>query len=182
MGKVKGTIVVKIVKSLRGLRDPSVDPLPAGLGHYLTERVLSTNWYAEEDYLELMRALAGMLPNPGMDVWEWMGRDSARVDLEEIYKPLLRPNDPGGTLEKFDSFWSMRHDTGRVTVTVAGPGEAVVELADYSLISAEICRCVQGTIWQLLASSGASGIQVQKDSCRVRGAATCRWQVSWIDP
>ena len=182
MGKIKGTIVVKVVKSLRSLRNPAADPLPEGLSHYLTGRVLSTNWYPEEDYLELMRALVGMLPDPGMDIWAWMGRDSARVDLEEIYKPLLRASDPAATLQKFDNFWKMRHDTGSVAVTVTEPGRAVVELADYALAVAQICRSIQGTIWQLLASAGARSIQVRKDACRERGGPTCRWQANWTDP
>lgn len=182
MAKVKGTIVVKIVKSLRSLHEPTTELLPPGLQHYLDERVLPTTWYPEEDYLGLMRVLAGKLRDPGMDVWEWMGRESARLDLEEIYRSLLRERDPAGTLEKFESFWSLRHDSGEPKVTLHGPGRATVELAGYGLLSGEVCRSVTGSIWQLLSSAGAQGIQVREESCRVRGAPVCRWQASWTDP
>ena len=82
MGKVKGSILAKVVKALRAAGEEAREQVPENLRHYLEGRILSTTWHDEQDYLELISVLAELLPDPGMDVWEFMGRDSARTAPE----------------------------------------------------------------------------------------------------
>lgn len=182
LGKVKGTILVKVIKSLRSQREQAKKVLPEKLHHYLDERVLATAWFEEEDYLELMRALSKLLPDPGIPVWEFMGRESAREDFEDLYKSLVRENDPAATLKGFETLWDLRHDTGQVEIILEGPGKARIDLTDYALVSREICQSIQGHLWGTLHRGGAEEIELRKALCRARGDDQCRWEARWRDP
>jgi hypothetical protein len=182
MGQIKGTILSKVVRSLRKRRNEATPLVPPHLRHYLDERILSTTWHEEEDYFALMQVLAKLLvPPPGLDVWEYMGRDSAERDLGDVYKLMVRPGDPLATVSNLNTYWRMRHDTGRVNVTSQGPREAVVDISGYVLAGNDICRSLQGTIWQLLHTAGAKEIRIHKEQCRASGAEVCRWRARWAE-
>lgn len=180
MGKIKGSTFVKVVKSLRSQRQRALTLLPPHLHHFLTGVILPTTWHEEEDYLEMMKALAQLIEAPeGLDVWEFMGRTSAREDFEDVYKALITPGDPTTSLRAFKTHWRLRHDTGKVHIQHQAPTRAVVEIRDYALVSSEICRAVGGTLWQTLHQAGAQEIELRKELCRARGDELCRWQVGF---
>ncbi len=181
MGRIKGTVFVKVVKSLRSYGDKARDVLPSSHHHFLTSRILSTEWHDEGDYFELMRGLSKLLPPSDVEVWEFMGRDSARVDLEGIYKTLCRPGDVAGTLKNLTPFWTLRHDSGEMTVDIQDSGSATIELEGYALEEPEVCRSIAGTIWQFLDQAGARDFRVNQTACTAQGADRCTWQASWTD-
>lgn len=179
MANVKGSVFVKVVKSLRARRDRAEPLLPESLRHYLDKRILVSEWFPEEDYFEFMKVVAQLLPPPGMDVWEYLGRDAARVDYEGLYQSAVKGKSPERALRGVASLWPLRHDSGQVKIEAKGPGQATVELNGYAMVADELMRAVQGTLWQTLDSAGAKGITVTRTHSPSLGDLRCSWDVSW---
>ena len=60
MANAKGTLVVQAVRALRSNPDRARELLPPSLHSYLSERILVTQWYPEEEYYKLVKAVAAM--------------------------------------------------------------------------------------------------------------------------
>jgi hypothetical protein len=180
VGKIKGTVLITVIKFLRSRKEEGKKATPEHLHHYLESRILAANWYPEYDYLELLRATASLFdPGPGIDRWEELGRFAACSYIDEAYQILIRKGDAAGTLKNFGLLWELRHDTGKAEVTSLLPGTALIKIRDYILVDEELCRAIQGTIRGMLESAGIEGIQITKGLCRARGDELCAWQIQW---
>jgi len=179
---IKGTTMIHIVKFLRTRKEEARALLPERLRPYLQERLLPSAWYPEEDHIELCRALAKVLPDPGMDVYEFIGEFGARADLSGMYKHLLRPGDPAGTLQKGVVIWQTYHDTGLYRVALDGPSAAHVELVSFGAPTPEICLTLRGWNRSLLRMAGAKDVTVEETRCVHRGDVYCRWEIRWVNP
>ncbi|MDD9971331.1 MAG: DUF2378 family protein [Myxococcales bacterium] len=180
MGKLKGGILIEVVKFLRSRKEEARRLLRPELHSYLEDRVLASSWYDEQDYFELLEAVAKLYDAPdGVDPWVLMGRTGARSSLGSAYRSMVRVGDPETTLKQFPLLWEVRHDTGRARVAIDGPGEGRVWLRDYALVSHQICKAIQGTITELVHQSGARDIEVEKLQCRAAYAEACCWKLSW---
>jgi hypothetical protein len=182
-GKIKGTIVIEVVKFLRKYKEQARSIVPAHLQHYLSSRVLATSWHSEQDYLDLMRVVVKLRTTmlgvkPGLSAFEDAARDSSVAYFEGPYKALVRKGDPVRTLASLPALWRLRHDTGEFEVE-SGEGRARLQLHDYALVAREGCELVQGTLWGLMHHSGAKDIELAHTQCRARGNSTCEWQVAW---
>lgn len=182
MARVKGSSVLGAVKALRLKKDAARSHLDRSLHHYLEDRILISSWYPEEDLLGLLKALVRILPDPGMDIHEFMGLMSARVDLSGVYSNMLRPGDPARTLKRGSALWQSHHDTGRLEVRIASPEHAVVRLAGFALPSREICGTIKGWTRELITMAGGRDVVVMEDQCVVKGDPECRFEAGWHLP
>jgi hypothetical protein len=179
MAQIKGTAMLQCVKVLRAHRDAAKGLLPEELHPYLEKRIAISVWYPESDHLALIRAVGQIIGADRGDLWEFLGRASAKNDLTGVYRNMLKIGDTNATLRRGPALWQAYHDTGRVTVTWTGEHQAKVELADYGLPSLEMCGTFGGYYTELLHLSGAresSGVHI---ACRLDGAPACLWQVKW---
>jgi hypothetical protein len=179
MGKTKGTSLIRAVKTLRANKDEARKVLPERLHGYLEERILVSSWYPEEDAWELLRALAKIMPDTGMDNYEFMGRILAHDDLRGIYASLLREGDPAATLRRTAVTWGHYHDTGKETVLDLGDDHVVLEITGYDHPSRESCSTVKGWIHGLVTMAGGKDIRVVHDKCVLDGASACRFETTW---
>ena len=148
-GKIKGTILIEVVKYLRSRKDAARAVVPPHLHHYLTTRILSTSWHPEEDYLELMRAVVKLRGTtdapPGVSPWEASARASNAAYFEGPYKSLVRKGEPGRSLASLQSLWRLRHDTGEFEIALEGDHAAKLQLRDYALVAREACAITLAT-------------------------------------
>jgi len=179
MAKAKGASLIAVVKWLRHERTASQRLLPAHLQHYLDERVLVSSWYPEEDLLELIRALARILPLGGGDVYEQIGRFGAREQLAGLYRHLLEGGDELSLPRRGLVLWQTQHDSGRLSMAIEGPGAARLEIADYALPSREMCGILLGYTAEMFAMAELKEPSVRKQSCRLDGAGLCSWRCAW---
>ena len=179
MGRAKGTTLINAVKALRMKRNEALRLLPKHLHRYLEERILVSSWYPEEDLLEILRTLAKLLPAAGTDVFEFMGRVSARSDLGGVYASLLRQGDPATTLRRTAVTWKHYHDTGKEEVIESSDGHAVIEISGFDSPSREICSTVKGWIYELVELAGGKDIRVDHPQCVPEGASSCRFKATW---
>jgi hypothetical protein len=179
MGKAKGTSLIRAVKALRANKDAARKALPERLHNYLEERILVSSWYPEEDALEILRAIAKITPDPGMDIFEFMGRVSARADLEGVYAPLLRQGDPRTTLRRTAVTWEHYHDTGKEKLVESGENRIVVDITGYDHPSREVCRTTKGWLQELITMAGGKDVRVVHEQCVLDGADACRFEATW---
>lgn len=179
MARIKGVAMLNCLKALRARKEEARTLLPAPLRWYLDERIMVSGWYPEEDQLELIRALAGLLPETRIDVYEFMGRFTAERDLAGLYGHMVKQGDPQWTLRRGPAIWRSYHDTGTLSVTFDGPGMARLELSDYGLPSSAMCRVLLGWYGQLVRMTGAREVEIGETRCRQRKDAACVWEVKW---
>lgn len=178
MGRVKGTILVPLVKLLRANKVAAAKLLPAPLQKYLEERVLPSSWYPAKDHVQLARVLVAVVPL-GSEPYRAMGGGAARHDLMGIYKARLHPGDPMRTLESGLGLWRTYCDSGEMTHTRSGDHGAVIVLRDYVDVSREMCGIAGGYVAELALLGGAKDVVVRKLSCRLDGATQCSWNLDW---
>jgi hypothetical protein len=176
--RIKGINVVNAVKMLRTQSDRARAVLPARLHSYLEQRILVSSWYPEEDQLELLRALASLMPR-SPDPFIVMGRGTARSDLTGIYQKQLRRGDVERTLVFAGALWRNAHDTGEMSTERNGTNAVTVRLRDYGAVSSEMCRVCTGYFVELVQLAEDKRAEVTHDECRVTGAAVCTWRIRW---
>jgi hypothetical protein len=149
----KGTGFLQVTTALKAHpRGPG--ETPAALRHYLTDDLLMTEWYPEQDFLALMAALARCLEADGMtDVWAYFGRVTAERDLKgtQDHIPVARrskkagiyrgfaaeqPLDAGTALTRMIKLWTLYHDTGRLVVgrSASNDYNAVFRVYEYDFM------------------------------------------------
>ena len=180
MDKVKGIALIDVVKTLRVNRSAASKLLPPRLHPYLSSRIQVSDWYPEEDFFELLEALTRVVPDPGMDVWEWVGRMGAKSDFSDIYSLVIRQRDPLGTLQDYRRVWNLYHDSGEVEVFLDGPGRARVDIRHFLTSKPEFCRLQTGHIAEVVQLAGASRVDVLNTRISA-GDRAARWQVRWTD-
>lgn len=177
---VKGTILAKMVKTLRKNKEKAREVLPPELHKYLSQKVLASSWYPVEDYVALLRAVAKILPDPGMDVFEYMGRVSLKIDFEGVYQPMVRDKDALGCLNAFVNMQKLTSKTVTLKVTHGAPGSATVERVHFGApFIEETCKSQTGQIWQALTYGGGSHVKTKHVLCKHRGDDRCVWEARW---
>jgi hypothetical protein len=175
MANAKGTVMVGLVKALRKNKERAREVLPARLAHYLEERIVLASWYPLEDYLELTRAAAKVMPNAGPDVFEKMGRLSAREHMEGTYSRLKK----SVSRQAAHTLLSALYDSGEMSVVEREPGHAVIDFARFALPAREICENFTGYHAERMTIQGFEDVRVRHVSCRAEGAPSCRWDIKW---
>ncbi|HEX4459261.1 MAG TPA: hypothetical protein VIA18_14885 [Polyangia bacterium] len=178
MGRVKGTMLVPLVKMLRANKVAAAKLLPVPLQKYLEERVLPSSWYPSKDHVQLARVLVAIVPL-GKEPYHVMGRGAALHDLTGIYKARLHAGDPMRTLESTIGLWRTYCDSGEMQLTRKGERSADVTLSGYVDVSREMCGIAGGYVAELATLGGAKNVVIRKLSCRLDGAPQCKWELTW---
>lgn len=179
MASAKGASLLGAVKWLRRDRAAAQRALPAHLHHYLEKTIQLASWYPESDLLELIRAVARTLPAAGGDVYEQMGRFSAREQLAGVYRHLLEGGDMTTLPRRGLVLWQSQHDSGRLRMTIEGTASARIEVIDFALPSKEMCAVLRGYTAEMFVMADIKGLGVEESSCRLDGADRCAWRVRW---
>ncbi len=136
-------------------------------------------WYSGKDHLDLLRALAHILPERDGSVCAFMGREAARRDLKGVYRTVVSPGDPVATLKRCVLYWQIYHDTGRLLLTFEGPGRARLDITGYEMASKEMCEVIEGWYLEALRMAGAAQSAIEHTRCVARKEPWCRFEVRW---
>lgn len=179
MANIKGIALINLVKALRNERGVVRSALAPELRSYLGQRVLVSRWYPQADFMDLASALVAILPDQGMDPWEWMGRRGARTDFSDTYSMMIRHGDPLETLQRYPRVWRLYHDAGRLEIAITGTESARVEVYGTALATrSEFCRLQGGHLSEMLDMVGAEVVKVENTRVATGADAAC-WSVSW---
>lgn len=173
--KVKGTGMVHVVKALRIRRD-HVEPLLKGpLRVYLHDKILAASWYPTADLLALLATMVHFVPKSAGDPWQWMGRESAQVDLAEVYSAMIQKGNAWATLQRLPRLWRLYHDQGRMEVGVVGATRAQVMLMEFPLAHDGFAGLINGYLEEMVRVSGT----VAEVRTLQAVSKQSRWLVSW---
>ena len=179
MAKAKGTVVVPTVRFLRTRKSEARSRLPERLHHYLGESLQIGQWYPEEDFLDLLQAMADLLPGSGPAVLEQIGRAAAAEHLSGIYRHLnLEGSDPLGLALRTFTLWSTMHDSGRMRAVDPSQTGASFVLEGYAHTCPAMCATLTGYFAEALRLAGLDA-EVRKAECVLEGAPHCAWTARW---
>jgi hypothetical protein len=175
MGRAKGITILDVVKFLRQRRDEALEVLPPPLHKYLDEEIVASSWYPEVEFVELIRAVAKLLPGPMDRALMMIGERGARAQTL-VYGDLMRGM--ASTSRTF-ALWSSQHDTGEMRATMEASNRVRLELVGFEDPSREFCLLLGGYLAGTLAINGVTDASVHKLSCRLWGDPLCAWRGSW---
>jgi hypothetical protein len=176
MAKVKGTAILHVVKALRVRRNHVEALLPERLRVYLEQRILHASWYPAEDLVGLLRTLVHFVPKGATNPWWWMGEQSARTDLGEIYSAMIQKGNAWATLQRVPRLWRLYQDCGKLEVGVAGSTRAQVILTEFPLAEEDLSTLIGGYLREMLRAAGSEGTVKLLSSGGAKGS---RWLIEW---
>lgn len=175
MANAKGTVVVEAVKALQSLGERATSLLPPKLASYLTQKIVLASWYPLEDYAEILRTMMKAGGAGRANPCEKMGRDCARAHMEGTYSRFNKASDRRAAFTLLSSMY----DTGELRVIERDTGRAVVEFLNFAHPTREICDTFTGYQAERMVILGFEDVTVKHTKCRVIGAVSCVWELSW---
>jgi hypothetical protein len=147
----KGTSVLPVVAALKAHPDRE-KLVPQRLWKYFDTHLVVSGWYPEQDYFELIEALATTIDpkTSGGDVWRFFAKFSVRQDLAGTHVAGRAASKAKGVYRNFASsirgnpeqvlirgvkLWRQYHDTG--TMRICGgrldTNEVLMQLVDFHI-------------------------------------------------
>jgi len=182
--KVKGNIIkarlsfIKENYSAEAL-DRVLSSLSAEDQKLLRGIITSTVWIPFEVGKRLDAAIVKVLGDGKTEIFEELGRTSARFNLGSVHRSFLEPGKPLAFMEKAAAIYQFYYDVGRRTWEQTGPTSGILTTYDAETFSAFDCLTVIGWYKEALAMCGAKQISFVEELCRAKGDKVCRYRVSW---
>jgi hypothetical protein len=175
VANAKGTVVIGLVKALRREKARARELISPELAHYLDERIVLAAWYPLEDFVALLRLAEKVAPSASGRGCEERGRIAAREHMAGAYNRLSQTTHRRATFSLLASMF----DTGQMTVVERRPGGATLEFSGFALPAREVCEIFTGYNAERMTLLGFEEVRVRHTQCRVDGAPTCRWDLTW---
>ncbi len=141
--------------------------------------VMGVTWLEFELGDRLDKAIVAVLGGGNTQVFEDMGRASARENLGGPHSSFLQPADPQKFLSKAPMIYRFYYDTGQRTYEQTGPTSGVLTTTGSETFSTADCATVIGWYKEALDMLGARAVAIVEESCCARGDDACRYRVSW---
>jgi uncharacterized protein (TIGR02265 family) len=143
--------------------------------------LLASSWYPFDLGSRLDAAVVAELGGGRAEFFEKLGEASAEKNLGPagVHRRFLVPGDAHGFLEKTPLIYSYYYDQGRRDYERTGEREAVLTTREAETFSTPDCLTVVGWYRKALEMCGAGSPRVVEEECRARGAAVCRYRLSW---
>lgn len=173
--------MMNLVAAMKAAHPSAAGAVPVELRPYVQGKVLVSSWYPEEHHMELLRILAGWIRQPGKDVWHYLGRKNAQVDLSGIYSAMVLVGRPAATLRRAPRIWRLYRDTGVESVRDIdeSAGTARLELRDYPFMGPEMAGLVSGYFEEMLRQAGAEDVTVEVLDDGTGDDDVMKWRVAW---
>ena len=114
-------------------------------------------------------------------IFEKIGEQSAKENLEGIHMAFIREGDPQGFMKQANAIYSFYYDTGRREYKETGPTSGVMTTFEAETFSAIDCLTVIGWYRIGLEMCGAKNVEITESSCRAKGADVCEYQFNWTE-
>lgn len=141
--------------------------------------MLPSSWLPFEVGKRLDDAIVSAVGSGQTEFFERLGVASAERNLTTVHSAFLTPGDPHAFLAKAPQIYRLYYQTGRREYERTGEREGVLTTHDAETFSAPDCLTVIGWYKRALEYCGARNPQVVEEECRAKGAAVCRYRVSW---
>jgi uncharacterized protein (TIGR02265 family) len=178
MRKIKGTLVVGMVKTVR--RDKS-GAIMSRLGEDAQElcrsRILPVGWYPLEPYQDLFNTVVDVMAGGDMEVVRQWGRAYAEEVVKTIYRSAIVPDDPIGSLSKYETLFNHFYSFGTLTVERRSPQEAALSIRDFDPDWEAAYHLIRGWLEQTLVLGSARDPQVGFEARSWQGDPETRYKI-----
>lgn len=141
--------------------------------------ILPIQWYPFTVGARVDRAIMDVLGKGDPRFFETLGESSAERNLAALHKSFLTKGDAHGFLAKAPQIYRLYYETGRREYERTGEKEGVITTHDAETFSAPDCATIVGWHRRALELCEVKNPKVVEEQCRAKGAATCRYRVTW---
>jgi hypothetical protein len=177
--KARGTSVSRAVRFLRTLKEDARAILPGSLHRYLSEQVISDEWYPEKDLLGLIRCCVELIDLPEALALSDMGKWTAREHYAIAYPDLAKQPEPRSFIKRLEQFWHHNHDSGHLRFVFTSPVIGRIEVAGFEYPSQEMCIIHGAYYAEMLKLAGWGEVNVRRHDCVLQGNEKCCWDFRW---
>ena len=180
---VKGTMLEAHLQWAADRITDSVNALAAHLSPehaaVIKGRILPIHWIPLSTVVAIDRAIAAAVSRPADEVFRELGRHSAKLNLEGVYKNYTS-EDPHDFFEKQALLHPRFCNFGRAEYERTGPRSGRISLVDLTEYSPAFCVSGLGYYEAALAlMNPAATVRVSESACVCRGDAACVLYLSW---
>jgi hypothetical protein len=125
----------------------------------------------------LIELAAEELGEPPTQVAHRIGRRAADEAAKGILRLAMVMISIPSLLRKLAPVWTQLYSHGTMSSRADGKS-AVVELADFPVVSATGCARITGWL-EWFAEKAESGATIRHSSCTAKGDRICRWDLQW---
>lgn len=181
--RVKGTIVRSHLEWARQkLGDACAKDIAARLdgesAALLGDGILESQWIPFRALVAIDRAIAELAGGNPAQVWEELGRYSARSNLTTTYKAFARSG-PESFLRHEARQRLQFLDFGQAQVESSLPRRFRVIISDAKCFSPVFCHSALGYYRQALELMGVPDVKVTHPQCQCRGDRHCLFEIAW---
>jgi uncharacterized protein (TIGR02265 family) len=141
--------------------------------------ILSISWYPFAVGTRLDQAIVTVLGGGDARYFEKLGEASATSNLASAHRAYVTKGDAHGFLAKAPQIYRMYYEVGRREYERTGEREAVLTTYEAETFSIPDCSTVVGWHRKALEICDVKGAQVVEEECRAKGAAHCRYRLTW---
>jgi hypothetical protein len=158
--------------ALRALADKLA---PLGYSGATSDVILPEEWRPLHEYDSMLRAIEEMFPGSSRK----LGRFQCQDQLKWWQRGAMRVLKPSWLIENTMSLWGRYSTAGRWYVRWPRPTQASAIMNEMPPVSGAFCMTVTGFLERFLELCGCREIRAIHTTCRSRGDADCRHDVSW---
>jgi len=141
--------------------------------------ILASTWHSFELNERLDAAIVDILGGGDKQIFQQIGRWSAKQNLTGPHKAFIARRDPRRFLAATDRIYSLYYDSGRRTYEATGPTSGVITTYEAETFSETDCLTVIGWYEEALEMCGATKVSMREETCRAKGGSECRYRLSW---
>lgn len=141
--------------------------------------VITVKWYPLDLGTRLDDAIVRVVGGGNHAFFERLGAASAEKNLSSVHKAFVTAGDLHAFLGRTPAIYSMYYEKGRREYQKVGEKAAVLTTFDAEVFSAPDCLTIVGWHRRALEMCGATGVKVIEEECRSKGAAVCRYKLTW---
>ena len=180
--KVKGTMLVDMVRMIRATKDREWD-------EYLTpedwkivmETILPSSWYPLELYQKLGVAVFRVLAGGDTEITRLRGKTRGKELFEDVYRNIVSKKDPMAALSKFVNIYGNLFNFSSLKFEQAGGKHALVK-HDYDPDdpgNVPYCYLLMGHLEVLVEMTGGENVTIELTSKQWEGDPITTFDIKW---
>lgn len=180
MKRVKGSILIDFVKTIKASKEPAYEKyLTAEDKQLLSQRLLPSAWYPFETFKHFFQAVFEVLAKKNLETVRGWGRIYGESIISGFYKGLIRDGHPLESLQKQPTYLKNMFDFGSQEVKELAPTEALVMFRDFDPTFVPLYYMMFGWMERSLEMCGGKNIKSELVSATWQGAPETRIKFSW---
>ncbi|MFC1884093.1 hypothetical protein ACFL2O_04920 [Thermodesulfobacteriota bacterium] len=180
MGKVKGSVIIPWVKSIRKDRSGDCDK-------YLSDedrkvifgKVLASAWYPYETYINCVNTVAKVEANGNLEKIRAWGREWVDKECEGIYKNTYVKTNPRRAIKIRQSMFNNFFDSIKIDLEEVSESEYIMSIKVPGPEFKPVFYVALGSMERGLELNGAEGLKAEFIDKNWEGASETRIRFSW---